>query len=111
MTQVASKSTNRTRGCNPRNTGTGGRDSLNTALPPVFLFHTETMKRKTEAPLRSRRAILQERGYKQFELRDRETGEIVYSCWAQNRRNAVRQWRYRRKQEEKGTKRNQKENE
>lgn len=45
-------------------------------------------------PIRSRREILEERGYKKFELRDRETGEVDYVCWAKTRRNAVRQRRY-----------------
>ena len=63
----------------------------------VFLFNKieKYMRRSIERePIRSRREILEERGYKKFELRDRETGEIDYVCWAKTRRNAVRQRRY-----------------
>lgn len=79
---------------------TGADIVRKTVSAPVFFCITlnrNNMKRTNQEPVRTRRQILEEQGYKRFDLRDRETGEVAYTCWAKTRRNAVRQWRYHRK--------------
>ena len=55
----------------------------------------------TDLPTKPSAQVLEEQGYKRFEIRDRETGEVVYKCWAKTRRNAVRQARYHRNKNKK----------
>lgn len=57
--------------------------------------------RYADLPVKPLAQALEEQGYKRFAIRDRETGEVVYECWAKTRRNAVRQARYHRNKNKK----------